>query len=250
MKIPNMITHALLSTNSPYVCIPRSRNTPPIIAFGGTQSVSDIFQYDLNIKPKKWPASVCTIADSDIIQTVTKNTEFADDDSEYMTYGYVHAGFASRTKLILENITEFVEKNDRFILGGHSLGGSCAILAASMLVSCGKRVEHIYTFGVPRSVCKSFVKTYKYQDLWDKTTNYVTPYDPIVNLIPKLYRNVGKFELLEFDNKKKWLNHDLITYHTLIKDRKDDKNSIYIMHIIINNINITHVIEERLLAVD
>ena len=104
-----------------------------------------------------------------------------------------------------------------------------------MLVSCGKRVEHIYTFGVPRSVSKSFVKTYRHQKLWDKTTNYVTPYDPIVNLIPKLYRNVGKFELLEFDNKKIWLNHDLLTYHTLIKDGKngDNENTIkYMMHIL------------------
>jgi len=196
MKIEKSITRLLLlSASSPYICVNTRITNPPtsIIAFGGTQNIYDLVRDDLNLKPYFWP-------------------KYNDENRG----GFVHGGFALRTERLLEKMNYFIETNDNFILGGHSLGGSCAILAASHLTDINKSIQGIYTFGVPKLASPKFQEYYKEQGLWNKTYNFITPRDPIVKRIPYVYKDIGIFKTLDFEHDDVWEHHDLKTYCDLL----------------------------------
>jgi len=153
-----------------------------IIVFSGTQNIKDVI-CDINIIPRKWPK-----------------------EKDHR----VHGGFSLRTERLMYKIQDFIERNDNFIIAGHSLGGSCAILCASELKRRGKHINAVYTFGGPKMATKDFVDYYRSQCLWDKTYNYVTPNDIVVKI--PLYRPVGKNIILNFEEKNGIISHDLNTY--------------------------------------
>jgi len=199
MRLARIVSSLIISCpiDKLYMCHPPSINKPPIIVFSGTKDLKEVFRYDLKIKPKNWPPN---------------NSEA----------GFVHAGFADRTQLILGEIQDFVNKYDNFIIGGWSLGGSCAILSASALQNEGKQINSVITFGTPRLASKRFQLFYKKQDLWDKTINYFTPKDPIVTKIPKLYKNVGHSKLIQYESENDWSHHDIKVYENCISKEYSD----------------------------
>ena len=194
MKIEKIITNVLLAQTNGIICIEPKINRPPIIAFAGTQNLKDLFVHDFNILPTFWPP----------------------ENKKSRLGGRVHSGFARRTNYLMNTVDEFINKHDNFVLGGHSLGGSCAILCASRLININKTVNAVYTFGVPKIGTSKFRDYYKSQGLWNKTTNYITENDFIVNL-PLLYKSVGNNYLLEFEEKNGLISHDLVSYDNLVK---------------------------------
>ncbi len=193
MKVEKLITSMLLLQSSKVITLEPKLNRPPIIAFAGTQSYKDVILYDIDIRRKFWPVE-------------NKNLNLGGD---------VHRGFARRTELLMKEITNFTETYDNFIIGGHSLGGSCAILCASGLKNRNKTIKAVYTFGVPKLATTKFRSYYMEQELWDLTTNYVTPNDVIVNL-PIKYKSVGNDVTLQFENTNGIISHDLNIYDHLI----------------------------------
>lgn len=168
----------------------------PVVVFPGTQTWQDLLMHDLNVKPCTWPPGT------------RKAT--------------VHGGFASRIKGVLEEeqVHKFVENHDGFVIGGHSLGGACAILFASFLEANGKHVKKVYTFGVPQLASKQFQNTYRTQLLWHKTCNFYTPKDVVVTRIPYPYKKVGSYKELAVpnDDLTAFEEHDMKTYIAALQD--------------------------------
>lgn len=193
MKYAKLTTSLLLKNgNIPYKCVEPSMTAPPVIVFAGTQNWVDLVVDDLNIKPVLWPPSKLVYS---------------------KMQGRVQGGFASRTERLFKEMEPFTTRHESFVLSGHSLGGACAILLASLLNFQGKHVSHVYTFGVPKLATGKFQRIYKDQGLWNKTYNFVTPDDPVVNRIPYFYKGVGRYKTLQYESKNVWDHHDLSTYH-------------------------------------
>lgn len=197
MKLEKLITNMLLLHSSKVITLEPKINRPPIIAFAGTQTYKDIIIYDIDIRRKFWPI----------------------ENKERNEGGDVHRGFARRTEYLMNEIKNFTEMYDNFIIGGHSLGGSCAILCASSLKNQNKTIKGVYTFGVPKLASSRFRLYYMEQDLWDITVNYITPNDLVVNL-PLRYKSLGKDIILDFNNKNGIISHDLNIYDDLINEFK------------------------------
>ena len=193
MKIEKLITNMLLLQSTKVITLEPKINRPPIIAFARTQNYRDIIMYDIDIRRKFWP---------------TENKKRNEG-------GDVHRGFARRTSYLMEEIKNFTEMYDNFVIGGHSLGGSCAILCASSLKNKNKTIKAVYTFGVPKLATTKFRSYYMNQELWDITTNYITPNDVVVNL-PIKYKSVGNDIVLDFESLNGILSHDLTIYNELI----------------------------------
>lgn len=194
MKLEKLISNMLLLQSSKVITLEPRINRPPIIAFAGTQNYKDIIMYDIDIRRKFWPIE-------------NKKTNQGGGD--------VHRGFARRTAYLMHEIKNFTEMYDNFVIGGHSLGGSCAILCASSLKNKNKTIKAVYTFGVPKLATTKFRSYYMNQELWDITTNYITPNDVVVNL-PIKYKSVGKDIVLDFESVNGILSHDLTIYNELI----------------------------------
>lgn len=193
MQLQNLILEMLLlNPKKPVIFRKETWRRPALISFGGTQSLKDLIMDDFYIRPTTWPPEN------------NKETK-------------VHGGFAQRTKRLVNEIDEFIISEHNFVLGGHSLGGACAILCASYLSEKGKNVESVYTFGTPFVGTKQFQNFYKEQDLWDITENYTTPRDPVVKKIPYIYKPVGKINNLLFEDDNIWKHHDLLTYSNLLR---------------------------------
>ena len=190
MKLVVHIAALLANLERRIVCT--HLNSKPCILFSGTRTWQDLVFDDLNVRPRRWPTR--------------------------MHRGKVHAGFASRTRRLETEASAFIEEHDSFVLGGHSLGGGCAILMASLLTEQGKCVDAVYTFGVPQTGLKSFQTFYREQGLWNKTINFYTPRDPVVTRIPHVYRRVGTYVLLPYDSDGDWEHHDMCTYALLLSE--------------------------------
>ena len=184
----------LLADDRPYITIEPTLGRPAIIAFTGTRNARDLVD-DIRYTGKSWPPL---------------------DES----FGMVHGGFAKRTvRLIREpTLAEFIDTFDDFVLTGHSLGAGVCVLLASKLVSENKRVHSVYTFGSPTIGDEKFCEVYKTQNLWDITTRYVTPKDPICNYIP-VYNHIGSELLLPFESNSTWEHHDITTYKNILQNR-------------------------------
>lgn len=181
----------LSNTQSRFVCVSSTNPTESgIIAFTGTQTPRDLILDDLDVRSVRWP---------------TQKGFF------------VHRGFARRTRQMLEEMQPFLNDHDSFVLTGHSLGGACAILAASALVESGKCVQSVYTFGTPRLASVEFGRLYHVQGLGDKTFNFATTQDPIVHRLPELFNEVCPYLSLDCDEDDVWAHHDMQMYLRVIK---------------------------------
>ena len=118
---------------------------------------------------------------------------------------------------------EFISNNDNFVIGGHSLGGACAILLGSYLVHTKKNVREVCTFGTPALSSDKFQKVYQSQNLWYNTYNYVLPKDPIVKTVP-FYKFVGQRVELSFESTQNiWENHDLHNYEHALNNYVEEQ---------------------------
>lgn len=163
---------------------------PGLIAIRGTQSTRDVL-YDLDVRSTSWPRK--------------------------SSWGQVHKGFASRTLQHLPELNEtFLENHDSFVIGGHSMGGCCAILLASKLFQEGRSIREVYTFGSPKVALPEFARKYSSTKLDRITYNFVTPKDPIALRMPPIYSSVGRIVNLEYASANAWIHHDLKTYHRIL----------------------------------
>lgn len=190
MRLKLHIATLLATLERRIVCI--HLDSKPCILISGTRTWKDLMFDDLNVRPVRWPTRTHS--------------------------GRVHAGFASRTSRLTTEARTFIEENDSFILSGHSLGGGCAVLMASLLTEQGKCVDAVYTFGVPQTGTKSFQTYYKQQGLWNRTINYYTSRDPVVTRMTHIYRRVGTYVLLPYDSDSVWEHHDMCTYTLLLSE--------------------------------
>lgn len=194
-RLASLASALLWNTEAPIVCLPPTRETQgvAVAAFCGTQNWRDLLLDDLDIRPAPWPPSSTTTS-------------------------RVHGGFARRTRRLLKEKQSFFEAHDRFLLTGHSLGGSCSILCAAELAARGKAVHSVITFGTPYLASRKFQRTYAEQELWRRTTNYFTPRDPIVTRIPHFYRRAGRYVRIDYNGTDPWDHHDIQTYHALLDE--------------------------------
>ena len=178
----------LLRTYDPYVCLPPSAHVPhAFIALSGTRTARDLVLDDLDIRPASWP--------------------------ERGHGGKVHGGFARRTGTLLHRMDAFVQTHDDFVVAGHSLGGACAILAASKLVHEGKHVHRVLAFGTPQLATRRFRDFYRGQGLATRTRLFATPKDPVVHSIPYVYGPVAAPEIVACNASwDPWMQHDMRAY--------------------------------------
>ena len=193
MKYLTVITSMLTSELENKVLL-KSVGKTGIVAFRGTQTLEDIW-YDIDVRPKSWPP---------------------DDFSSRM---WVHGGFASLSKKLWKDVEPFVDSHEKIVIGGHSLGSCCACLTASRVESNNPdKVENVFTFGMPKLAGPKFKAYYENQGLNSKTYNFFTTRDPVVFLrVPPVYASVGMFIHLPCENANLLENHDVKTYHKLIK---------------------------------
>lgn len=189
MIIEKILLSILTVQKAGVTCIPKSNFSDyPIISFSGTQNVRHIINYDLNFLPKKvYPK------------------------------GRAHSGFVKRSSELLEKIEDFIEVNDNFILTGHSLGGSVAVLCANELINRDKNIVGVYTFGAPRVGNKKFREYYVEQNLWKKTTNFRTTNDFITKL-PFFYKTPGHVIELYLNEMDPLKSHDIKSYNKAFED--------------------------------
>lgn len=192
------LASTLLQAKEPYVCVPpvcpvsrlHSRTTSfnpmrgdeAILAFTGTRTWRDLLVDDLDVRPVRWEN------------------------------GFVHGGFAQRTQTILHNVTDFLRAHKRIVITGHSLGGACAILAASVIGP--ERVVCVCTFGTPPVGTRGFARRYE-NSMGDRTVHYVTPNDIVIRAVPRLYHITGpKPKVLHPSNPEltPWEQHDMAVY--------------------------------------
>ena len=192
MRLTARIATLLASLDDNLLCT--HIDSRPCILFSGTRTWRDLLFDDLDVRPRHWP-------------TAERG-------------GAVHGGFAERTERLTEEIPDFLADNDDLVLGGHSLGGSCAILMASRLHARGKNVRSVYTFGVPQLGTTRFQTIYTQQGLWNRTLNFVTPRDPVVTRIPNVYGRVGVNVILPYDSADVWSHHDMATYARLLATQR------------------------------
>tara|TARA_A100001015_G_C14863234_1_gene661222 strand:- start:191 stop:847 length:657 start_codon:yes stop_codon:yes gene_type:complete len=184
----SQITSLLLATNTAIQCIPPTIYRPSILLISGTQNAKDLVIDDLDIRKTHWPPKC-------------------------KSGGKVHRGFARRTTFLLEQIQYFIEVNNGFVLAGHSLGGGCAVLMAAALHEMGKNVNGVYTFGMPHFASHEFKKYYTSSGIVSK--HFTTSGDPVVYKIPKVFENVGEYEILN-SSKTMLEAHDLRMYDAIL----------------------------------
>lgn len=206
MKI-SYLTRMLALNKSPIVCHPpHSPSDPALIAIAGTQTARDLLVDDLDIRSAQWPPQgrwrVCD------------SRRYANDDEcgSNNYGGVVHRGFARRTRALFGKIRHFVEEHDSFVLTGHSMGGACAVLMASLLYELPREVVGVYTFGMPRMASDEFRTYYHRTGLDGVSRHFTTPRDPVVYDIPFVYDAVGEYEVVPCDFEDVWMQHDMKAY--------------------------------------
>ena len=191
--VMNLVLHCLTVTRDPYMCRPPTPHFPALIVFSGTQNAKDLLVDDFDIRRAKWPQSG-------------------------QPRGHVHKGFARRTSVLLERMKLFTASHDDFVIAGHSLGGACAVLAASDLTRSGKRVRSVYTFGSPRMATPEFRSVYTHeQSLSAVSYHFATPNDPIIHRIPYIFDSIGCYEPLPFHDVSDWVHHDIRSYNAALQ---------------------------------
>ena len=187
------VTSLLLTCQSPVECVEPCWNEPAIIAISGTQTARDLIVDDLDIRTARWPPNAI--------------------DS-----GVVHRGFARRTNALCDRMSYFIKEHETFVVAGHSLGGACAVLTASLLAQRGKKIKAVYTFGMPRLASPRFQEYYADQGLVEVSRHFATPLDPVVHKIPYVYKPVGEYEVVPCDKKNAWDQHDMLAYFEFFQE--------------------------------
>lgn len=181
----------LMVSSSENKVLTQSCGNKAFIAFRGTQNWNDVL-HDLDLRPRRWPSEGST--------------------------QWVHGGFARMTESVLPEVESVVRSHDTVVLGGHSLGATCAVLAASWIQQRENAcIEEVITFGSPPLATPSFREFYRGQGLDEKTFNFYTTRDPIVR-VPRFYRPLGSYVHLPCNYSSLLQHHDLQTYHRLIRD--------------------------------
>ncbi|MTJ51570.1 DUF2974 domain-containing protein [Anabaena sp. UHCC 0253] len=119
------------------------------------------------------------------------NFQFAQIE-DFNSQGMIHSGFANiidKHYIDIKNIIERkLNKNQKLLLTGHSLGGALAILAATRF-SPFIEVEAVYTYGSPRVGDQVFVQSYKPTHYRVEYGNDIVPHLPISRGITSLVLN-------------------------------------------------------------
>ena len=187
------VTALLLATRDPIACVPPAWPHPALIILPGTQNARDLLIDDLDIRTATWPPS----------------------GGEG---GLVHRGFARRTRALMSRVWEFVDAHDEFVVAGHSMGGSCAVLSACLMHEMPKRVRGVYTFGMPRMASPEFRRYYERTGLAGVSRHFTTPRDPVVFRIPNWYAPAGEYETVACDSDDLWTHHDMRSYRAALAD--------------------------------
>ena len=135
--------------------------------------------------------------------------------------GSIHRGLANTVDLIWPGImnclrNEYVGKNKRLFLGGHSLGAGMSQVAASRLeFEESLHPAAIYNFGCPRALNSDGANLYN-QRLGSRTYRVVNNNDVVCNLPLESmgFSHVGQFKYISADGKL----HDDPGYWWLLLD--------------------------------
>ena len=182
------VTSVLLTCTTPFECVEPHLNDPALIVLSGTQTARDLIVDDLDIRTAHWPPNS-------------------------IDGGVVHRGFARRTRTLCDSMSSFLNKHESFVVAGHSLGGACAVLMASLLAQREKDIQAVYTFGMPRLASPKFREFYIEQGLVEVSRHFATPLDPVVHNIPYVYKAMGEYEVIPCDKKDSWDQHDMRAYY-------------------------------------
>ena len=111
-----------------------------------------------------------------------------------------------------------MRQHHAFVLGGHSLGGTCAVLAAVQLDQVlGKEVRAVYLRPAP--LARKGFKRYYADTLGSRSRHFATPRDPVVHRIPAPYRRLAPYEEVPCDADSLWAQHDMAAYHDVLGAR-------------------------------
>ena len=116
-------------------------------------------------------------------------------DSE--TEGNVHAGFKGEVDKLWPSITKWIKnKDDKFIITGHSLGAAMATIVTSRLVELGYKNVVLYTYGSPRVGDREWGKQFDNIEAYRFVNN-----NDIVCQVPPFgyYSHVGKLHYMTYD---------------------------------------------------
>lgn len=121
--------------------------------------------------------------------------------------GFVHSGFRTEARKIMDDVKEFVERNKHLdiILAGHSLGGAMATYLAQELYHA-KYTVNLYTFGSPRVGDNDYCACMMGIPHWRFVNN-----NDIVTSVPPFafgYRHSGIIKYIDFKGnitKMTWL---------------------------------------------
>ena len=120
-------------------------------------------------------------------------------DSE--TEGNVHAGFKGEVDKLWPSITKWIKnKDNKFIITGHSLGAAMATIVTSRLVELGHKDVVLYTYGSPRVGDREWGKQFDNIEAYRFVNN-----NDIVCQVPPFgyYSHVGKLHYMTYDMKIK-----------------------------------------------
>lgn len=198
MKYAVCTIEALARMTGRYSIFEPTPHCPPSIVLSGTGSARDIFT-DIQIQKQPCGAS-----------------------------SYVHAGFAKRAKgLLLEpRVTRFIERHDSILLGGYSLGGAVAPLAAYLLKDAAVcDVIRVYTFGAPAVGDSQFCADYSRMGLEACTYRYILS-DDIVPRVNFLFSHVGQTVVLDYRGDSIVDNHMFSRYRKRVLQEEHTRTDV------------------------
>jgi triacylglycerol lipase len=156
--------------------------------------------------------------------------------------GRVHEGFWRDWQSIWAEVEttlqQFRDRQQQFLLTGHSLGGALAMLAGIHLQMCSYAVDGIYTFGTPRVGDRNFALQFN-RRLYRHTFRLVNHKDVVPHLPPRElgYAHAGQLiyfnqqgELCPYPGQDEddfaltelFVDHDMAAYKRCIQANRQD----------------------------
>ena len=110
-------------------------------------------------------------------------------------------------------VEAFVQRHDRIVFGGYSLGGAVAVLAAHGVETQRRgAVERVYTFGAPAVGDADFCAHYAALDL-ERKSHRVRLSDDVIPRLNFRFEHVGRSVVLDYDGHSVIDNHSFGRYH-------------------------------------